>query len=79
MERGPNAGREENLIDQITEAGNWLESQLKEMGVPEDTIETRCNLFGQLVAIMRLSDKGKDETPMKVAEKYLETLKKQNK
>jgi len=75
MEKESNIEHAGNLIDQIVEAGDWLESKLREMGVPEDTIETRCNLFGQLVAIIRLSGKG--EPPMKIAEGYLETMEKQ--
>ena len=56
-------------IDEVIKAGNWLEEQLKKLGVDETTIETRCNLLGQLCAIV-------PEAPMKIAEGYLKQFKK---
>ena len=58
-------------IEEVVEAGNWFEKQLRELGVDEETIATRCHLLGQLCAIM-------PETPMKIAEGYLEQFKKPN-
>lgn len=65
---------ERNILDQVAEAGDWLAEELRKLDTPKETIETRCHLFGQLVFLMLMHEKGK-ETPMELAQSYLEQFK----
>ena len=69
---------EKNILDQVAEAGDWLAEELRQLGTSEETIETRCHLFGQLTSLMLMHEKGK-KTPMELAQSYLEQFKPKDK
>lgn len=64
---------EKDLLKQVEEAGDFLANELRALGTDEETIETRCHLFGQLV-FLTLSSKER-KTPMELARAYLEKFK----